>query len=311
LAAFLLRRLAWAVLMVLGTAVLAYGGLRALRPELFEGQALLPGLRSDLERVFLHFDMGDACFQIGCPPLREILLRNVEADLWLLGGTFAFGVAGGVAGAVWCAARQGSRGARALESVAMAAYCTPSYVLGLGLLLLFAPPFGVLEVPVFFKLHTYTSVFDNPFVFIGAMLVPWLVAAAPLAAGCLRLTLALIRDVEHDDFVRTARAKGLDRGPVMRHAARATFVPLASYVGVSVPWVVTNAVLVEIVFNVPGNFRFIRKAVIGPVPPGPVPDYPSLQAFAVYTAIFIIIGTILADIAVARLDPRIRARGRA
>ena len=87
-------------------------------------------------------------------------------------------------------------------------------------------------------------------------------------------------------------------------------MPLAAYVGVSVPWIVTNAVLAEIVFSVPGNFRFIRKAVIGPDPPGPVPDYPSLQALAIYTSLFIIIATIVADIAVNALDPRIRGAGR-
>lgn len=297
--------------MVFGTAVLAYGGIRALRPELFEGQPLLDGLARDLDRVFLHFDLGDACFQIGCPPLNEMLLRNVQGDLWLLAGTFGFGVAGGVAGGVWCATRPRTRGARALESIAMAAYRTPVYVLGLGLLLLFAPPFGLVELPLFFDLHTYVSPFENPWVFFGAMLVPWLVSAAPLAAGCLRLTLALIRDVEHEDYVRTAAAKGLrHREVIRRHAARATKLPVAAHVGVSVPWVVTNAVLVEIVFNVPGNFRFIRRAVTGPVPPGPVPDYPSLQAFAVYTAIFIIAATIVADLVVARLDPRFRAGAR-
>ena len=297
--------------MVFGTAVFAYGGLRALRPELFEGQTLLGGLRGDLERVFLHFDLGDACFQIGCPPISEILVRNVQADLWLLAGTFGFGIAGGVLGGAWCAVRPGTRGARLLESLAMTAYCTPVYVFGLGLLLLFAPPFGLLELPYFFDLHSYVSPFENPWVFFGAMLAPWMVAAAPLAAGCLRLTLALIRDVEHEDFVRTAAAKELSHAQVIRrHAARATRVPLAAYVGVSVPWIVTNAVLVEIVFSVPGNFRFIRKAVIGPVPPGPVPDYPSLQALAVYTSLFIIVATILADLAVNALDPRIRGGGR-
>lgn len=308
---FLVRRLAWAALILFLTAVLAYGGIRALRPELFEGQTLLGGLRGDLERVFLHFQLGDACFQIGCPPLSEIILRNYQADILLLAGTFLLGTVGGMAGGAWCAARPGTRSARALESAAAIAYCTPVYVLGLGLLLLFAPPFGLVELPVLFTLHTYVSPFENPLVFLGAMLVPWLVAAAPLAAGCLRLTLGLIRDTEHEDFVRTAAAKGLSHEQVLRrHAARATRVPLAAYVGVSVPWIVTNAVLVEIVFNVPGNFRFIRKAVIGHEPPGPVPDYPSLQAFAVYTAIFIILATLIADLAVAALDPRIRAAGR-
>jgi peptide/nickel transport system permease protein len=107
------------------------------------------------------------------------------------------------------------------------------------------------------------------------MLVPWTVAAAPLAAGCLRLTLGLIRDVEKEDYVRTAAAKGLShRQVISRHARPATSIPVAAYVGVSVPWIVTNAILVETVFNVPGSFRYIRKAVIGPEPPGRCPTTP-------------------------------------
>ena len=58
----------------------------------------------------------------------------------------------------------------------------------------------------------------------------------------------------------------------------------------------------------PGVFRYFKKAIEGVVPPGPVPDYESLQIFAIYTAIFIVVGTILADLVVARLDPRLRTQ---
>jgi ABC-type dipeptide/oligopeptide/nickel transport system permease component len=73
--------------------------------------------------------------------------------------------------------------------------------------------------------------------------------------------------------------------------------------------VITNMVLVEIVFNVPGVFRYFKRAIEGRPPFGnnePTPDYHSLQIYAIYAAIFIVIGTLLADLWVARLDPRIR-----
>jgi peptide/nickel transport system permease protein len=147
------------------------------------------------------------------------------------------------------------------------------------------------------------------------MLVPWLVTAAPLAAICLRLTLSAVADVMQEEYMRTALGKGLtEREAVRRHAAPAAYLSVASFLSVSVPLVVTNMVLVEIVFNIPGVFRYLKKAIEPPPPGGEVagglaviaPDYASLQIFAIYAAIFIVLGTLVADLVAARLDPRVR-----
>jgi peptide/nickel transport system permease protein len=305
--AFLFGRLVWAVAVVAFTALFAYGGLRLLRPELYPGQGWLEGVRGDLDKVFLHGDLGPACFQIGCPPLNEYVVKFFPADIYLLLGALSIGVVGGFLAGVWCASRPRSRGARALEAFAMLALCTPAYVVGLTLLLLFAPLIGVWELPWFFDLHVYVSPTDDPWTFFRALLVPCLVVAAPLAAVIMRVTMGLTIETLGEDYVRTARAKGLShRQTVRRHGAPTTYVPVAALTGVSVPILVLNMALVETVFNVPGVFRFIRKAIIGPTPPGPNPDYESLQALSMYTAIFIALATLLVDMALAALDPRIR-----
>jgi peptide/nickel transport system permease protein len=304
---FFARRLAWGVVVIALTAFAAFGGLRALRPELFEGTGWWEGTRGDLERVFLRGDMGPACFNIGCPPLGDYMKTFWTADLWLLAGTFGFGIALGLLGGTWCAVRPRSRASRALEAFAALFYCTPVYVVGLGLLLLFAPVIGIFEVPVFFELHTYLSPTENPVTFLTAMAVPWLVSAAPLAAMIMRVTLGLIREVEEEDYVRTAFAKGLSRTRVVRrHAAPTAYVPVAALIGISVPLIVMNAILVETVFNIPGNFRFIRRAIVGPDPPGPNPDYESLQILSIYIAIFTVVITLCVDVAMAYLEPRLR-----
>jgi peptide/nickel transport system permease protein len=302
--AFLLRRLLLGAVVVAVTGVMAYGGFRLLRPDLFPGQSLLGGIRGDLDRALLHLDFGDACMYSGCPPVHDLWASGIQADVWLMTGGLLLGAALGVAGGAWCAIRPRSLGARALEWLAMLLFCMPVYVVGLGLLLLFAPPFGIWQFGPLFELHQYISPFEDPVTFLRAMIVPWVVLAAPVAAVCLRLTLAAIVEVEHEDYVRTALAKGLSRRlAVRRHAAPSAYVPVASYVGASIPLVVSNLVLVEIVFSVPGFFRHTKRAIAGL-------DIPTLQALALWGAVFIVAFGLLADVVIARVDPRIRASGR-
>ena len=302
---FLLRRLGWGVVVVAATALIAFAGLRALRPELFAGVGLAEGVRADFDRL-LSWEFAPVGFTRG-RTMGEIIADGWLTDVYFMAGTLLLGVGGGFAAGVWCANRRGRPLARLLEALAMVAFCTPVYVIGLLLLLAFAPPFGLLEFPLLFELHVYVAPVENPVTFLRAMAVPWVVTALPLAAIVLRLTMSSIADARSEDFMRTARGKGLsERQSVRRHAGPAAYLPVASFVGVSIPLIVTNMVLTEIVFNVPGVFRHFKKAIEGPVPPGPVPDYPSLQIFAIYAAVFIVIGTILADFAAARLDPRIR-----
>ena len=310
---FLLRRLLFAVGTVVLTAFFAYGMMRLLRPDLYEGQALLSGTWRDSWGAVLHLRLGEACMFSGCPPVKQIWLDGVWADVLLLAGGLFVAIVAGVAGGAWCAARPRSRASRALEAVAMVFYCAPVYVIGLGLLLLFAPPFGVFELPYFFELHAYAPPLEAPWDFMRSMIVPWLVVGAPLAAAILRLTLALSLDTIGEDYVRTAHAKGVSHARVMRrHAAPASYVSVASLFGASAPFMITNIVLVEYVFSVPGFFRHTRRA-LGHTPgvADPTIDIPTLQALALWAAVLIVVMSLLADLVIVRLDPRVRSSGRA
>jgi peptide/nickel transport system permease protein len=311
-AGFLVRRLVFAVLTVIATAFFAYGIIRILRPELYPGQATLTGLWHDVSRALLHLDLGESCMFFGCPPLKRIWLDGVWADLFLLAGGIVFGVVAGVLGGVWCAARPRTLSSRALEAVAMLLYCTPAYVVGLTLLLLFAPPFGLVQLPYFFDPHSYAPPLQDPWDFLRSMIVPWVAVGAPLAAAILRLTLALMVDAMGEDFVRTARAKGLPHGRVVRrHAGPTAYVSVASLFGVSAPFMVTNMVLIEYVFSVPGFFRHMKRA-LGQAPGWPPGiDIPTLQALALWAAVLIVALSLLADLAIARLDPKVRSAGAA
>ena len=283
--------------------------MRALRPEEYPGTPLWSGLGRDLDRSLLHFDFGEACMFFGCPKVHDLWVRGYSADLWLLGGGLLFGVVGGVGAGVWCATRWRSPGARALEAAAMLAFCTPVYVVGLTLLLLFSPAFGVWHLPYFFDPHSYVSPLQSPWGGVRSLLLPCLIVGAPLGAMCLRLTVALTREELTANHIQTARAKGLTyQRVVRRHAAPAAYASVASLLSVTIPAVVTNLVLVEWVFSIPGFFRHTKRALAQATPP--TIDVPTLQALALWAAVLIVAMSAVADIALVKLDPRLRATGR-
>jgi peptide/nickel transport system permease protein len=314
---FLLRRLCFAASTVILTAFFAYGVIRLLRPELYSDYAPVHGVFFDVDRALLHLDFGGACMFTGCPSIKRLWLDGIWVDLMLLAGGVAFAIAFGVLGGLWCASRRRTRSARALEWVAMALYCAPVYVVGFGLLLLFAPAYGVIEVPYFFDIGSYAPPLENPWDFVRSMILPWLVVGAPLGAAILRVTLALAVDMLGEDYVRTAAAKGVPHAKVVRrHAGPPTFVSVASLLGASAPLMVTNMVLVEFVFTIPGFFRHLKRA-LGQAPAWgistqagvPIIDIPMMQALALWAAVLIVVLGLLADLAIMRLDPRIRTSG--
>jgi peptide/nickel transport system permease protein len=286
----------------------------ALRPEQYPGQATVAGLFSDVDRALLHLDFGGACMFKGCPPIKRLWLDGIFVDLMLLAGGIVVAVAFGVLAGLWCASRPRTRSARALEGAAALLYCTPVYVVGLGVLLLFAPPFGLIDLPYFFDPDSYAPPLENPWDFVRSMILPWIVVGAPFGAAVLRLTQALALDTLGEDFVRTAAAKGVPHATVVRrHAGPPTYASVASMISASAPLMVMNIVLVEYVFALPGFFRHTKRA-LGQVPNWPPPkvppiDVPALQALALWAAVLIVLLGLLADLAIVRLDPRIRASG--
>ena len=238
------------------TAALALAIPRWARPDLYPDEQGWGGLAHAMRRAFFHFDFGVACGWVGCPRVSDMWLRGYAADVWMLFGTVAIGIGAGFALGLWCAGRADSRRARVVESAAVVLYCAPVYVLGLGVLLLFNSTFGTLPLPYFFDASpNRASPLSSPWDWFRTLLVPCLVAAAPLAAMCARLAIALLREQQGTDHVRTAIAKGVPHKRVIRrHAGPFAHAATASLVGVSAPVVVINLILVERVFAVPGFF---------------------------------------------------------
>jgi ABC-type dipeptide/oligopeptide/nickel transport system permease component len=311
----LLRTLLLRLLLAIGTVVIvAFIALtipRLARPDLYVGETGLGGVWHAMGRAFLHFDFGTACTWVGCPKVRDMWSRGYVADVSMLFGTIAIGVGGGFAVGLWCAGRWESRRARVVERAAALLYCAPVYAVGFGALLMFHATFGLVHVPYFFDAApVWASPFSEPWDWFRTLLVPCIVTAAPLAAMCLRLVVALVREQVHADHVRTAIAKGVPhRRVIHRHAGPYARIATASLVSVSAPIVVTNLILVERVFNVPGFFvhtwrasghtdSFHKPAVI---------DWEMLVGITIWASVFVVTITFVMDAALSWLDPRIAA----
>jgi peptide/nickel transport system permease protein len=244
-------------------------------------------------------------------------LRGYAADVWMLFGTVAIGVGAGFSLGLWCAGRAGSRRARIVEGASVILYCAPAYVVGTGVLLLFHGTFGWLPLPYFFDAAPiWASPLSSPWDWFRTLLVPWLVAAAPLAAMCLRLVVALIREQEGTDPLRTAIAKGVPHKRVIRrHAGPFAHAATASVVGLSAPVVVINLILVERVFAVQGFFVHTWKAT-GRTGDGyqdglrggtaPSIDLEMLVGIAIWASVFVVVLSFAMEFALLQLDPRIR-----
>jgi peptide/nickel transport system permease protein len=177
--------------------------------------------------------------------------------------------------------------------------------------------YGVVQLPFFFEPNSYAPPLEDPWDFLRSMLLPWIVVGAPLGAAILRLSQALAADVLGEDYVRTAAAKGVPHAKVVRrHAGPPTYVSVASLIGASAPLTITNMVLVEYVFGIPGFFRHLKRA-LGQAPGWgvatkrgvPLIDIPTLQALALWAAVLIVVLGLLTDLAIMRLEPRIRTSG--
>jgi peptide/nickel transport system permease protein len=312
---YVLRRTLFGIGVVVLVAILAYGGWRFLRSDLAENSGPWGAdTWADLKRVFLHQDFGVACSFAGlqgsgCKDIRELLGRGWQADLWMLAGAVGIGTAVGMAAGLWSAANPRSARSRLLEVVAMLGLCAPPFVFGYGLLLLFEPAFGRFKMPLLFDVHVYAPPYEDPWDFLRAMLVPWMVAGAPVFAIVMRITKSTVVEASEQTFMLTAIAKGLTPKEAIRRHGRPVAYPLVfAWLGTASALIVTNVLITEAVFSIPGFLLHTQRALKPPHSPEH-PDHILLQALAVWGAVLVVVLSFISDVLVMAKDPRIRASG--
>jgi peptide/nickel transport system permease protein len=206
------------------------------------------------------------------------------------------------------AVRQYSKADSALSVVLLFFYSMPSFWLALMLILTFSLfARNVWEWPIWFPASGMVST-DHDFLSWGGQLrdrfmhlvLPTLSLALVLTAGIARYMRGSMLEVIRQDYVRTARAKGLsERVVVFKHALRNALIPVITLVGLYIPVLFSGTVFIESVFAWPGMGRAIYDAILQR-------DYPLVMAGSFFFALMVVVANLIADVLYAVIDPRIR-----
>jgi peptide/nickel transport system permease protein len=302
---FIARRLALLALTLVLVPSLSFVMFTLIQGDQTGPLDLLRELGSYLAAVFLQGELGSGSFRnetfIRTRSALDVVMEGFLVDVYLLAGAIGLSVAIGLAAGALQATRPRSLPARAIGVATALALSAPVYWLGLVALLLFAPGVGsIAEVPFLSTINGYRDPVDDPLGFLHGIWLPALIVGTPLAAACTRMCASQLLGTLHEDFVRTARGKGVGgRRVVWRHALPVAAGPVIALVGVNMNLILTNLALIETVFNVPGGFRYIERALVNR-------DVDLVQALIVEATLLIVLANFLADAIHAWLDPRVR-----
>jgi peptide/nickel transport system permease protein len=315
---YIIRRVLWGILLlILVTAlifvlfrILPTGEPARLRAGHNASPQVIADLRVDLglnkslpaqfwiymKGVFLHFNLGYSYYSDA--PVRGLLAERIGATLSLMLGGAVIWLMAGLPVGILSALRRGSWLDRASMGTALVFVSAPEYWLGLIALYLFAADIG--QVKIFPGAGSYVSLTSDPWKWFTSLLLPWLVLAAGSAAIYARLMRGSLSETMQEDYIRTARAKGLsERRVVLHHGVRAAINPILTILALDIATLLGGAILVEVVFNIPGVGQLAYTAIRHA-------DLLVVQGTVLLGALFVIVANIVVDIAYAYLDPRVR-----
>ncbi len=250
-----------------------------------------------------HGDLGES---IGLHrPVADALADAIPNTFTLALAALVIDFTVGLALGIYQAVRERGIGDIVLGNVALLVNSMPVFWLGLVLLLVFAQrlgwfPAGGPHDPVLCpEVDSWRCLVD----FLSHLALPALTLGLVGAAGTARFQRAAMLEVVRQEYVRTARAKGLrERRVLLVHALRNALLPVITLFGLAFPFLLTGAVLIETVFSWPGMGRLAVSAVFQR-------DYPVVTGAALATSSMVVLGSLIADVLYAVADPRIRVRG--
>jgi peptide/nickel transport system permease protein len=315
---YIIRRLLWAIVVLIivsaVTFVIFYALPSADPAVLRAGRSPNPALIAHIRHVLgldkpiyvqyweyikgivLHFNFGFS-YQYSLP-VRSLIFQKLPATISLTVGAAIVWLLMGLPVGIISAIRRRSILDRFTMGVSLLAISAPVYWLGLVALFLFANDIGV--VHIFDGADTYTGLTANPGRWFGSLIMPWLVLAASFAAFYARLLRSNLIETMSEDYIRTARAKGLPEWRViLQHGVRSAITPIVTVLGLDIGILMGGAVLTETVFDIPGVGRLAYDGIQNA-------DLPVIQGTVVFGAFFIVVANLVVDIAYAYLDPRVR-----
>jgi peptide/nickel transport system permease protein len=237
-------------------------------------------------------------------PVRDVLADALPRTVLLAGMGLVCAFALGIVVGLLQAERAGSARDRWLGRVLLLFYSVPDFWFALLLLLLFAyrlplfPPGGITDPVLYEYLSPGGRVVDR----LKHLVLPVATVALLLAAAIARHQRTALLNVLPSDWMRTALAKGLSwRAAVRRHALRNALLPTITLAGLTLPYMASGVVLIEKVFSWPGMGLVTVNAIAAR-------DYPLVTGGVLAISVVVVVGALIADLAVAAADPRVRVR---
>jgi peptide/nickel transport system permease protein len=318
MATYIIRRILWGIVLLLAVSAITFiffnvfpsadpAQLRAgrnaspaiihyIRHELGLDKSVPVQFFNYMKSIFLHFNFGYS-FYTGASVL-SLIQDRLPATLSLAVGAAIIWLLMGIPVGILSAIKRGSVLDRAAMSVALVFVSMPVFWLGLVVLFLFASDIGRFHVLP--GANTYVGLTVDPWKWFTSLIMPWFVLAATSAAVYSRVLRGSLIEAMGEDYIRTARAKGLrERRVIFRHGVRSAITPVVTIFGLDLGALLGGAVITETVFNIPGIGRLNLDAINHS-------DFPIVQGTVILATLFIVVANIVVDIAYAYLDPRVR-----
>jgi peptide/nickel transport system permease protein len=315
---YIIRRLLWVVVLLVLVSFLTFiifytlpsadpAQLRAGRqpnPELVEQIRQNLGLNNPwyqqyfdyMKDLVLHFDLGYS-YQNNYA-VKDQIFDRLPASISLAVGAAVIWLLIGISIGVISAVRSRTVLDRVTMGLALIAISAPVYWLGLVALYLFSEDIG--RFHLFMGAGSYVPFSQDPWLWFGSLIMPWFVLASAFAAFYARLVRGSMIEVMSEDYIRTARAKGLpERRVIYRHGLRSAITPVVTAAGLDIGILLGGTILTETVFNIPGVGRLAYDSIVNA-------DLPMIQGTVLVGAFFIILANLVVDVIYAYLDPRVR-----
>ena len=315
---YIIRRILWGIVLIILVSALTFlffnvfpsadpAVLRAgrngspqtiayIRHELGLDKPVYVQFFNYMKGIFLHFNFGYS-FYSGASVL-GLIKDRLPATISLTVGAAVLWLLLGIPIGILSAVKRGGFLDRTAMGGALVFVSMPTFWLGLIVLFLFANDIG--QWHIFPGANSYVGLTVSPVHWFTSLILPWFVLAATSAAIYSRVLRGSLIETMGEDYIRTARAKGLKENRVVwKHGVRSAITPVVTIFGLDVGALLGGAVITETVFDIPGIGRLNYDAIIHS-------DFPIVQGTVILAALFIVVANIVVDIAYAYLDPRVR-----
>jgi len=312
---FIVKRILHSIPLIIGVSLIGFGLMHLAPGGPLAVYTLNPTITAqDIERIKIvfgldqpvhvqYFKWAKGMFTgswgytfFGGRPVLNVILERVPATLLLMGSALSIAIVVGMFVGILGAVRRYSLFDYLATTGAIFALSFPTFWFGLMAIYVFALNLRWLPSGGMYELGAEGDILD----LLRHLILPTMVLALVIVATWSRYARSSFLEVIHQDYIRTARAKGL-RGPAIlfRHAFPNAAKPLIALLGVQLPFLFSGALVAETIFGWPGMGRLFVDALT-------MKENPVLMGMMMFTAFFVIVSNLLADIGVALIDPRVR-----